>query len=180
MAVAVAEAWGVFVTPSLWEQFCWWVSCRSPWAYCSCLWGLNTPVSTVEVLWEPRQIPSSLFLLHSLQKPARDNTLDFPLVIRISDAVHVWLFCLDHFQYIHISSEYIHTSYSLFILQYLPKIHFRKFVTSEKIWGSFLCLSPLNFLGVFCSLVSQLHQAYHYHGTDLPVCFGCVVKAKFR
>lgn len=31
-----------FVAPSLWEQFCWWVCCRSCWAYCSCLWGLNT------------------------------------------------------------------------------------------------------------------------------------------
>lgn len=137
------------------------------------------PVSTVGVLLETCQIPSSLFLLHSLQKPARDNILDFPLVIGISDALRVWLSCLDHFQYKHISSEYIHTSYSLFILQYLPKMHFRKFVTSEKIWGLFICLSPLNFTGVFCNFVSQLHQTYQCHETKPSVCFGCVVKAEF-
>lgn len=109
-----------------------------------------TPVSTVEVILEPCPIPSSLFLLHSLQKLRRDNILDFPLVIRISDALHVWLFLSGPLP-IHTYFIWIN-SYSLFILQYLLRIHFRKLMTSEKIWGSFLCLSPLNFTGVFLQL----------------------------
>lgn len=108
------------------------------------------PVSTVEVILETCQILSSLFLLHSLQKLRRDNILDFPLVIRISNALHVWLF-LSGPHPIYTYFIWIN-SYSLFILQYLLRIHFRKLMTSEKIWGSFLCLSPLNFTGVFLQL----------------------------
>lgn len=62
-----------------------------------------------------------------------------------------WLFCLDHFQCILISSEYIHISYSLLILQYLAKIHFtlwhlRKF---EALFFVFLLLILSKFFATF-------------------------------
>lgn len=133
-----------------------------------------TPVSAVEVILETRQILSSLFLLHSLQK------LKSFWIFHWSSGFQMLFmsgfFCLDHFQYLHISSEYIHTSYSLFILQYLLRIHLESLWHLRKSEDFFFVFLLLISQEVFWNFVSQLHQLDHCLGTKPSVCFGCVVR----
>lgn len=150
----ISKTWGGFVAPSTLEKSCWRVCCGGCLGYCSCLWWLNTSQhrrrnfrDVANVLWSVVQFIEACKWQHAVFSAGQQDF--WCSLCQAFSEMHEKECCLGHFQYIY--NLNILYSYFIFVIHIAihAKLHHRGFVTSEKIWGSFLHLSSLNFIRFF-------------------------------